>query len=122
MQALKFKIAKKRVQNAKKFSKSSVPPKKRVAIIENSMKRKVNQNEAAAGPSAVGTSNDVIHVKHSVKNDTKCRKGQEELDSDTGRNCEFSDDSDFEEGLPLKELIIQGRDNDFVMSTISSRT
>ena len=82
MQALKFKIARKRVRNVKKFNKSSVPPKKKVAVNENSMKRKVNQNEAATGPSAVDTNNDVIYVKHSVKNDTKCRKVQEESDSD----------------------------------------
>ena len=110
------------MRNAKKFKKSSVPTKKKVAVNQNSMKRKVNQNEAAAGPSAVGTSNDVIHVKHSVKNDTKCRKVQEESDIDTGCGYEFSDDSNFAEGLPLKELIIQGRDNDFVMLPISSRT
>ena len=100
------------MRNAKKFNKSSVPPKKKFAINENSLKRKVNWNEAAAGPSAVHASNDVIHVKHSVKNNTKSRKIQEESDSDTGQNYEFSDDSDFEEGLPLKELIIQERDND----------
>ena len=108
--------------NAKKFNKRSVPPKKKVAVNENSMKRKVNRNEAAAGPSAVGASNDVIHVKHSVKNDTKTRKVQEESASDFRQNYEFSDDSNFEEGLPLKELLIQGRDNDSVMSSISSRT
>ena len=110
------------MQNAKKFNKSSVPPKKKVTVNENSIKRKVDQNEAAAGPSAVGASNDVIHVKHSVKNDTKSRKVQEESDSDSRQNYEFFDDSDFEEGHPLKELIIQGRDNDSVMSPISSRT
>ena len=55
------------MRNAKKFNKSSVPPRKKVAVNENSMKRKVNWNEAAAGPSGVGASNDVIHVKHSVK-------------------------------------------------------
>ena len=43
LQALKFKIARKRVWNAKKFNKSSVPPEKKVAVNENSMKRKVNQ-------------------------------------------------------------------------------
>ena len=110
------------MRNAKKFNKSSVPPKKKVTVNENSMKRKVDQNEAAAGPSAVGASNDVIHVKHSVKNDTKSRKVQEESDSESRQNYEFFDDSDFEEGHPLKELIIQGRDNDSVMSPISSRT
>ena len=109
------------MRNAKNFNKSSVPPKKKVAVNKNSMKRKVNQNEAAAGPSAVGASNDVIHVKHSIKNDTKSRKVKEESDSDSRQNYEFSDDSDFKEGLPLKELLIQRRDYDSVMLPISSR-
>ena len=50
------------------------------------------------------------------------KKVKEEFDSDSSGNYEFCSDSDFEHGLPLKELMIQGRSNDSVMSPVSSRT
>lgn len=102
--ALKFKIAKKKLQKAKKFNKAIVQPGKKVAVTEKAVKRNVSRKEQTAGTSS------------------KVRKVQADSYSDFRGIYDCSDDSDFEDGLPLNELIKQGKGNDSVMSPISSRT
>ena len=51
----------------------------------------------------------------------KCRQVKVDWDSDS-EDYDLSDNSDFEDGIPLKELMVQSKSNDFLASPISSRT
>ena len=114
VQSVKFKIAKKRVRNAKKFNKSNVNLAKKCTPSKNAVKRNDRLKETAAATSTIS--------HESVEKKAKCRQVKEDWDSDSTENYDSSDNSDFEEGIPLKELIIGGRGNDSVTSPISSRT
>ena len=121
LQDVKFKIARKRVRNATKFNKSIKQKANKVALNKNPVKR----NEMGLEPSAPTTS--IVSNDHQINDESdakkpKCRQVKEDWDSDSVEDYDLSDNSDFEDGIPLKELMIQSRGNDFLTSPISSRT